>query len=122
MERQQNFLRAMMGEMLSQGTLANPFKLTNTLQAVVKYMTVDNEFSTGEIRDLALSMRGIRTDDVTFITAPWSGYGNEVGSTVHLDKAQCNALWKAMAEDDIAGYLNEYGNESGVLPGQQNVG
>ena len=121
MARQQNFLRAMMGKMLSKGTLVNPFKLTNTLKAVVKYLTVDNDFSTGEIRNLAISLRGIHTDDVTFLTAPWSGYGNEIGSTVHLDQAQCNALWKAMAEDDIAGYINQYGSSSGVLPGNHNV-
>ena len=119
--RQQNFLRAMMGKMLSKGTLANPFKLTNTLKAVVKYITVDDGFSTGEIRSLALSLRGIETDDVTFVTAPWSGYGNEVGSTVHLNMKQCQALWKAMADDDIADYIQKYGNESGVLEDPKSV-
>jgi anionic cell wall polymer biosynthesis LytR-Cps2A-Psr (LCP) family protein len=119
--RQQNFLRAMMGKMLSKGTLANPVRLTNTLKAVVRYITVDDGFSTGEIRSLALSLRGIETDDVTFVTAPWSGYGNEVGSTVHLNMKQCKALWKAMADDDIADYLQKYGNESGVLEGPKSV-
>jgi LCP family protein required for cell wall assembly len=119
--RQQNFLRAMMGKMLSKGTLANPFRLTNTLKAVVRYITVDDGFSTGEIRSLALSLRGLETDDVTFVTAPWSGYGNEVGSTVHLNMKQCQALWTAMADDDIAGYVQKYGNESGVLKGPKSV-
>jgi len=119
--RQQNFLRSMMGEMLSQGTMANPFKLTSTLRAVARYVTVDDEFSTGEIRNLALSLRGLQTEDVTFVTAPWTGYGNEAGSTVHLDKKQCAALWKAMADDDMAAYLDKYGNESGVLEGPRGV-
>ncbi|MBA2640570.1 MAG: LCP family protein, partial [Nocardioidaceae bacterium] len=95
--RQQNFMRAMVGKMLSQGTLANPLKLTNTVEAVVKNLTVDEEFESGEIRDLALSLRGLRTEDLTFLTAPWSGYGNQSGSTVILDQAQGNALWRAMA-------------------------
>jgi LCP family protein required for cell wall assembly len=119
--RQQNFLRSMMGEMLSRGTMANPVKLTNTLKAVVKYITVDDGFSTGEIRNLALSLRGIETDDVTFVTAPWSGYGDEVGSTVHLNRKQCDALWKAMADDDIAEYIQKYGNQSGVLDDPKGV-
>lgn len=120
--RQQNFMRAMVGKMLSQGTLANPIKLTNTLQAVVDNLTVDDEFDSGEIRDLALSMRGIRTDDLTFLTAPWSGYGTQEGSTVNLDMKQGKELWQAMAEDDIAGYVDEYGAESGELdpPGKVN--
>jgi LCP family protein required for cell wall assembly len=119
--RQQNFLRSMMGKMLSRGTMANPVKLTNTLKAVVKYITVDDGFSTGEIRNLALSLRGIETDDVTFVTAPWSGYGDEVGSTVHLNMKQCDALWKAMADDDIAEYIQKYGNQSGVLDDPKGV-
>jgi LCP family protein required for cell wall assembly len=119
--RQQNFLRSMMGKMLSKGTIANPVRLTNTLKAVVKYITVDNEFSTGEIRDLILSMRGIKTEDVTFVTAPWTGYGNEAGSTVHLDMSQCQALWTAMREDDMAGYIDKFGPDSGVLEGPKGV-
>ena len=119
--RQQNFMRAMVGKMLSQGTLANPLKLTNTVEAVVKNLTVDEEFESGEIRDLALSLRGLRTEDLTFLTAPWSGYGNQSGSTVILDQAQGNALWRAMAEDDIEGYINEYGSDSGELDGPKGV-
>ncbi|HLK94784.1 MAG TPA: LCP family protein [Nocardioidaceae bacterium] len=119
--RQQNFLRSMMGEMLSQGTMANPLKLTNTLKAVVEYVTVDDDFSTGEIRTLAMSLRGLQTEDVTFVTAPWKGYGNEVGSTVHLDEKQGDALWQAMADDNIADYLKKYGNRSGVLEGPKGV-
>ncbi len=119
--RQQNFMRAMVGKMLSQGTLANPLKLTNTVEAVVKHLTVDEEFESGEIRSLALSLRGLRTEDLTFLTAPWSGFGNQSGSTVILDQAQCNALWKAMAADDIESYINEYGSDSGELDGPKGV-
>ena len=118
--RQQNFMRAMLSKMLSQGTIANPLKLTNTIRAVVKNLTVDDDFSGGEIRNLAFSLRGIRTDDLTFLTAPWDGYGTEVGSTVHLDKKQCDALWKAMADDDIAEYIDKYGTED-VLDGKHKI-
>ena len=118
--RQQNFMRAMLSKMLSQGTLANPLKLTNTIKAVVKNLTVDDEFTGGEIRNLALSMRGIHTEDLTFLTAPWDGYGEEVGSTVHLDKKRCDALWKAMADDNIDEYIDKYGNQD-VLAGPKNV-
>lgn len=119
--RQQNFMRAMVGKMLSQGTLANPLKLSSTLRAVVDNLTVDDEFDTGEIRDLALSLRGIRTDDLTFLTAPWKGYGNQSGSTVILDEKQCAALWEAMGDDDIESYIDEYGAESGELKGPKGV-
>ena len=119
--RQQNFMRAMVGKMLSQGTLANPLKLTDTLQAVVKNLTVDQEFDNGEIRDLALSLRGIRTEDLTFITAPMDHYGEQAGSTVVLDQKQCHALWEAMAQDDIDGYLDKYGQDSGQLAGEHGI-
>ncbi|MDQ3663927.1 MAG: LCP family protein [Actinomycetota bacterium] len=116
--RQQNFLRAMLGKTLSTGTLTNPFTLTSTLKAVVGNLTVDQEFDTGKIRSLALSLRGLRVSDVTFVTAPFGSYGTtDAGaSIVRLDEKQSDELWEATANDRMAEYLEEYGVESEQLP------
>ena len=120
-KRQQNFLRELMKKTLSDGTMSNPIKLTNVLKAITSNLTVDDEFSSSEMRSLALSMRGLRSDDVTFLTAPWSGYGttSDGQSIVELNKKECKALWKAIGDDNIQGYIDKYGGDT--LGNAQNV-
>jgi LCP family protein required for cell wall assembly len=115
--RQQNFLRSMMGELLSQGTVTNPLKLTSAMRAITDNLTVDDDWSGSGMRDLALQLRNIRTDDVTFLTAPMAGYATtpEGASVVNLDDVQCEALWKSIADDDIDGYLKKFSGEAGKL-------
>jgi LCP family protein required for cell wall assembly len=115
--RQQNFLRSMMGELLSQGTVSNPLKLTSALRAITDNLTVDEDWSGSGIRDLALQLRDIRTDDVTFLTAPTAGYDTteDGASVVLLDENQSKTLWESIADDDIDGYLDKYGGEAGKL-------
>lgn len=122
-DRQQNFIRSLMRRLLSQGTLTNPFTLTPTLKAVVANLTVDDAFDAGEIRSLALSMRDLRSNDVTFLTAPFGRFdtSNVGASIVRLDSAQSEELWQAVEDDTIDTYLANYGTRSGALPGPKDV-
>jgi LCP family protein required for cell wall assembly len=121
--RQQNFLRSMMGELLSQGTVTNPLKLTSAMRAITDNLTVDDDWSGSGMRDLALQLRNIRTGDVTFLTAPMAGYATtpDGASVVNLDDVQCKALWKAIADDDIDSYLKKYSGEAGKLSKPEDV-
>ena len=69
-QRQQNFIRAVIAKMLSKGTLLNPVRLSKAVNTVTDQVTLDSTFSNSEVRDLAVSLRGLRTDDVTFVTVP----------------------------------------------------
>ena len=119
-KRQQNFLRSTMGQLLSQGTMSNPLKLTNALQAITNNLTVDEDFTNGQIRDLALSLRGMNTEDVTFITIPTECCPNVDGqSTVRVKMQKTRELFQAVAQDDLESYLQEHpadvlGNERSV--------
>ena len=108
--RQQNFLRALMKKMLSKGTMSNPLKLTNTLGALTKNLTVDAEWDTRDMRALALSMRGIQADNVTFMTIPVAGISTDptYGSVVNINEAQSQELFAALKEDSIEDYLKKY--------------
>ena len=115
MARQQNFLRALMKQTLSNGTITNPIKLGRALDAITHNLSVDEEFSTGQMRSLALGMKGLRAGNVTFMTAPSKGTGMEGSqSVVYLDMAKCATLWKAVRSDKVGGWLAEHGRE-GVL-------
>ena len=122
-DRQQNFIRSLMKRLLSGGTLTNPFTFTPTLRAVVANLTVDDGFDTGEIRSLALSLRSLRSNDVTFLTAPFGRFDTTSAgaSIVRLDPRQSNELWQAVEDETIEQYLEKYGKDAGALPGPKAV-
>jgi LCP family protein required for cell wall assembly len=102
-KHQQQFLRAIMDKAASSGTLTNPGKLTSFLDAVTKAMTVDKDFS---VKDMALEFHNLRGNDLTFMTSPFSGFG-QVGdqSVVLSDLTKASALYDAVAKDTVAQYL-----------------
>jgi len=112
-KRQQNFLRAVMKKTLSQGTMSNPITLTKVLDAATNNLSVDEEFSTSQMRDLALSLRSLRSSDVTFLSVPNGGTGTERGqSVVYLDTERYARLFAAVKADKVPDYLKEYGGDT----------
>ena len=121
-KRQQNFLRTLMHKLLSQGTMSNPIKLTNALQAITSNLTVDEDFSTAQIQSLALSLRGMRTDDVTFITIPTTCCETINGqSTVQIQQRKMKELFGAVRDDEIERYLATYPSDDNVLGDEKSV-
>jgi LCP family protein required for cell wall assembly len=121
-KRQQNFLRAVMQKTVSTGVLANPLRLNSLLSAVTEATTVDSGWTAGEIRALALDMRGLDTGAVQYLTAPTKGLRDveDVGSVVVLDRKECEVLWEALRNDDVQSYVDRYGDEE-KLPGSAKV-
>jgi LCP family protein required for cell wall assembly len=114
-KRQQYFLRVLMGKALSQNTFTNPLRLGRLLDAVTKTVSVDDTLSNGDLRSLALSLRGLHTQDVTFLTVPTRGTGFEgKASVVYVDKDRAAALWRAVRSDDVPAFL-----EKSVKVGEQ---
>ena len=109
-KRQQNFLRATMGKLLSGSTTKNPIRLTKVVGVVTSYLTVDETWDTDEIRSLALDMRDIETEDVDFITAPFGRYdtSRDGQSIIRLDPKKSKDLWASLEDDDVMSYLDKY--------------
>ena len=121
--RQQNFLRQVMQDSLSSGTLTNPLQLNDVLQAITNNLTVDEDFSVPEMRSLALELRDIRSGDVTFLTLPRAKDAYDTSpdgqSIVRLNEREAEALWRSMRTDDMQSYLEKYGGS--VLPDPKHV-
>lgn len=119
--RQQNFLRALMKKILDKGTMTNPVKLINTVSALTENLTVDAEWNAGDMRGLALSLRGTAADDVTFLTAPIAGTETipVYGSIVRLNEAKAMTLWEALKKDSMTEYLAA--NPDDVLPAPEEI-
>lgn len=115
-KRQQNWIRAVMVKLMSQGTLTNPFKLNNAMNALTKSLSVDDAFTSEEMRSLALSARSLRAGDVTFFTVPVAGTGwspDHTQSIVKLDKEADADLFEAIRKDTIDTWMTS--NTSNTL-------
>lgn len=119
--RQQNFLRAVMSKMLSSGTVTNPVRLVKTLNATTPHLTVDSSMDNDRVRDLALSMRRLRTSDVTFATVPLESYGTRGGgqSVVLVDRSLVRDMFEAVDEDELQQFMKREGISG--LPGPGSV-
>ncbi len=74
-KRQQVFLAAMTKKVISAGTLLNPIKLYNFLDAATKSVTTDPGLaSVKQLGDLALQLKNIGLDKVQFLTIPVETY------------------------------------------------
>ena len=111
--RQQNFLRAMLDKMASTGALTDFPTFLSAAKTITSNLTIDDQWSNGDMRSLGWSMRGIRKDDVTFLSAPISKkhpFGDVPGdgSVVYLNKRGVNDLFSAMRADDMQTYVNDH--------------
>lgn len=110
-KRQQNWIRTVMGEVMSKGTAKNPKKLLDLIETMSTYVSTDDGFSIEQMRDLAWSLRSVRSYDVTFMTVPVAGTGwspDHVQSIVNLDPPKDKVLFEAIKKDAMASYLSEH--------------
>jgi LCP family protein required for cell wall assembly len=123
-KRQQNFVRALMGKILGNESRSGVGGITAALDAVTENLTVDENWDTEDIRKLAISLRNLETEDVTFLTAPMERYDytDDGQSIVVLDEKQNKVLWRSVGNDRVSKYVRTYGAESGVLGDPETVG
>lgn len=115
MRRQQNFLRSLLEKLMADGTLQNPVRLSRVVEAVSDNLVVDDGLSDADLRDLALSARGLAAERVTFVTAPTKGLARRDGQSVLLPKVrQTRRLFAAMQSGRMKRFLER--NDIGQLP------
>lgn len=109
---QQEWIKAVLKKTLSAGTLLNPIKLAETVNDLTKYMQVDAATSSSDLRNLAFNLRNIRSSDITYFTAPFSGFGSNpvAGSIDIVNTTQMKALGQALYHDKMSTYT--YGENS----------
>jgi LCP family protein required for cell wall assembly len=107
-KRQQNFMRALTRKTLTPETFWNPRQFYDVVDSVTSNLAVDEGFSTRDMRNLAWSMRSVRSNDVEFTTVPVKGTGMEgAQSVVYLDRQTGEELWQAVREDEAAAWIKE---------------
>jgi LCP family protein required for cell wall assembly len=105
-KRQQNYLRALMNEMLSTGTLTSPGTITDVADAVGEAARVDEGLSATDMVQLGLSVRDLRAQNVTFLTVPNNGPGQAGSqSIVVYDAERAGDLWQSMRDGTMPEFL-----------------
>lgn len=100
-ERQRQFLSALVGQATSPTTLFNPFRLVPLATAMAGAITVDDGDHVWNLAGLALAMRGVSGSDGVTTTVPVASAGNVGGaSVVKWDKTRASALFAALANDE----------------------
>lgn len=102
-KRQQNWIRAVLGDALSRDTLTSPATLDDFLLATTSAVALDDGFDAGRLRGLAFELRGLRRDDLRFLTVPVAGTGrsDDGQSIVLLDEPAADGLWQALREGTV---------------------
>lgn len=119
-QRQQNFLRTIVGTLLSSGTFENPITLARAIGTFSSFIEVDDTWSAGDIRSLGFAMRHVGGSDVRFTTAPVGSFDDVQGQAiVRLDTARCTTLFEDFQRGDLAAYLRA--NPGSALPDDTSV-
>ena len=116
-QRQQAWMRSIATKVTEDRT--DLVKMTRFLDAVTSSVTVDESLTIGTLQDMALSARQISTNDIAFLTVPYSGTGRSADgqSIVVLDRARFDPLMAAVAKDEVPDFLAANPDAMDVLPG-----
>ena len=114
-QRQQNYLRAVMNTVFQQNMLNDLGQTDALLVALTSVISVDETFTNANMLGLAYSLRGLVRESLSFLTVPVSGLGREgAASVVYIDTGQAAPMWAYLVEDSLAEHLTEFGED--LLP------
>lgn len=115
-QRQQNWMRAILAKVNNNRN--DVPTMTRFFETVSKSVAADENFTIERMRDLYMSAREVSTNEVTFMTAPYSGTGRSADgqSIVVLDRARFDPLMEAISNDTAADYVVQHEGEINKLP------
>jgi anionic cell wall polymer biosynthesis LytR-Cps2A-Psr (LCP) family protein len=102
MERQQQFVSAVVRKATSSGTLLNPIKLAKFYNATISTVKMDEGVDKNDLLTLAKQMRNLSSGNIRTLTVPLSdpnGRVAGVGSVVIWDEELSADLWTRIRND-----------------------
>jgi LCP family protein required for cell wall assembly len=102
MERQQQFVSAIIRKASSSGTLLNPIKLANFYQATIASVKMDEGVNKNDLLTLGKQLRNLSSGNVRTLTVPLSdpnGRHPTLGSVVIWDEILAPDLWNRVKND-----------------------
>jgi LCP family protein required for cell wall assembly len=103
MERQQQFVSAVLRKATSSGVLLNPIKMTKFFNATISTVKMDTSVNKSDLLTLAKQMRNLSAGNLRTLTVPLSdpnGNYPGVGSVVIWDPVLAPELWTKIRNDE----------------------
>ena len=98
LDRQHEFLAAMVKQAQETSLLTNPIRLYKILDTTTTAISADPGLSNlGALKDVAQSLTGLKPSQVTFVTVPWKDRGD--GENVLINETRAQPLFAAIADD-----------------------
>ena len=111
-DRQQEFMGAMLREVLSSDVMTNPVTITNFLGAITDSITTDEDLSVDIMTDIAISMREVDLDRVQFVTVP-NGQHPDDENRITFREPDASELFEAINSGvDLTGAEDESSEDS----------
>ncbi|MDN4471670.1 LCP family protein [Demequina zhanjiangensis] len=96
--RQQELLQQVARTLLGKNLLTDIDQLTQFVKAMAASLTMDTQLGDLQyLQGLAWSLRGLRTDDITFATVPWE-YTEDFLNVLATEDAE--AMWEQLRHDE----------------------
>lgn len=104
---QQRFVSAMVDQILTVDTLANPQRVMDVVNAIVPFISVDEGLDAATIGGYGLQLNGIRSGDIETFTIPHGPPAEGPGgaSIVLQDEQAMDELRRALQQDRMGDYL-----------------
>ncbi|KRO35419.1 MAG: transcriptional regulator [Actinobacteria bacterium BACL15 MAG-120619-bin91] len=102
MQRQQQFMSAVLRKVTSTGVLLNPIKLVNFFNAAIATVKTDSELNKSDLLTLAKQMKNLSSSNVRTLTIPLGNVNARVpgvGSVVTWDSELAPDLFNRIRED-----------------------
>ncbi|MCX5397416.1 LCP family protein [Streptomyces sp. NBC_00102] len=116
MDRQQQFLAALVNKVRSNGVLLNPARLYPVLDAATKSLTTDEGLdSLRDLYGLVRGMRNVPTDKVQFLTVPRRPYRQNANRD-ELVQPDADRLFRQLREDAPVTVVPAKNSGSGPAP------
>lgn len=115
LQRQQNYLRAVLRTVFQQNLLGDLGKTDDLLLALTSAISVDETLSDTDLFGLAYSLRDLTRNSLVFLSVPVAGRGQEGAESVaYLDTGLAAPIWGYLKDDTLADHLTEFEQE--LLP------
>lgn len=103
---QQLLMKVLLDKAASTETLTNPIKFNSFVKAMTRAVRVDKDLKPV---DMALQFRDLRSNDLTFLTSPWTGTDTIDGQSVVLsDRPKAIELYNAVKSDKMGDWASAH--------------
>ena len=108
--RQLAVIKALLLKATSKETITNPVRIARFTDAATENLVVDQNLGAGDMRDYAFQLKDIRSQDVVFATAPFTGFAMDpvAGSIDVVDEPKMELLGEALRTDTMDDYLDVF--------------